>query len=113
MPAELNNVPDDQKIARQVELADQSQFMLDLLPRLLVICSVAANHSFVGALAQKLDLRLSLRRGVTGKFVAEIGESELQAFGENYRILNCLGELGKERALITLSPKSHNHPARR
>ena len=40
-PAEVHDVPDDQEVAGELELADQRELVLDLAPRLLVVRPVA------------------------------------------------------------------------
>ena len=70
--AEANNVPDDQKIAGQLEFLDQREFAVDLLARALICIAITRDATFVGAAAQKFDLRIAFCHRIRRKFVAQI-----------------------------------------
>src|SRR6202049_1150438 len=68
--AKANDVPNDQKVARKINLLDKGQFAVELPARFLMARSVARQHSFIGAVAQKLHLCLALRNRIPRKLVA-------------------------------------------
>ena len=51
--AELDQVPDDQKITGELQLFDHRQFALDLTLGLFLVRAVAAARAFIGPLAQE------------------------------------------------------------
>ena len=53
LAAELHDVPDDQEIARQLELFNQRQLALNLLARLVAIGPITIARAFIGTLAQE------------------------------------------------------------
>ena len=80
--AVLDEVPDDEEVAGQVEAADQGQLVLDLPPRLLGERprAVPVAGSRVGELAQEAERRLAPGQRVVGEAVAQVlqGEAEPQ-----------------------------------
>ena len=95
LAAEANNVPDDQEIAGQIQFFDHGQFAFDLLPRALVVRSVAAEHAVVRALAQKMHLRSAIRHRINRKLVAQIVQGELQARRKHLRVGDGFGKIRK------------------
>ena len=77
--AELDDIPDDQEIAGEAELLNQCEFALNLLPRPLVVGTVAVARAFVSALSQERIHRLAGRHGVLRELITEIVQSEFQA----------------------------------
>ena len=63
-PAEVHEVPDDEEVAGQLELADERQLPLDLAARFLVVRPVASARPLVGDSAEERELRSPL--GGTG-----------------------------------------------
>ncbi len=96
--AETNDVPDDQEIARQIELFDHGELALDLALGFFVIRAVALARAFIGELAQIRIHGLAGRDGVRGKLVAQIAERELQARRQVLRVGDGLGQIGEELA---------------
>ncbi len=94
--AELDQVPDDEEVARQSQLLDERQLALDLPAGALVIGLVAAARAFVGALPQKRIHRFAFGHRVLRKLVAEIGEDEFQAGGKLDRVGDGVGEVGEQ-----------------
>ena len=82
LPAEIDDVPDDQEVAGELELLDEIELARDLRARAIVIRPVALARADVGDLAQERRLRLAGRHRVVGKAVAEIGHRVLQPIGE-------------------------------
>ena len=66
-PAEVHEVPDDEEVAGEVELADERQLLLDLPAGLLVVRAVALARARLRGLAEERELRLPLRHRVVGK----------------------------------------------
>ncbi len=84
----LDDVPHDQEIAGELELADDRQLARDLLAYLgqqTVVAGIAARDAEPGHLLEKALLRLAGRHRVAGERVAEIGERERAALGDRAR----------------------------
>ena len=96
LAAEAHDVPDDQEIARQLELFDQRQLALDLLPRALVIRAVAPARAFVGELAQEATSACGLGHGIARELVAQVGQREIEARGDLARVGDGFGQIGEE-----------------
>ena len=90
--AEAHDVPDDQEIAGQLQLLDERQLALDLPPRALVIGTVAQARALFRQLAQERHLGLALGHGVARKFVAQVGQRELEARGNLHGVARWLPE---------------------
>ena len=102
LAAKLNDVPDDQEIAGQVELFDECELSLNLAVSAAAeiggegsgIVSIA--RAFLGTFTEKRIHGLAGRDGIPGKLIAEIGERELEALGELAGVGDRLGKIGKE-----------------
>src|SRR5579864_3811261 len=86
LAAEANQVPDDQKIAGELELFDQRQFAFDLgLGALLQISgsrAVARLKSLPRPFAQERHHALAFGYGIFGKFVAQVLQRKFEARGK-------------------------------
>ena len=82
LPAEIDDVPDDQEVAGELQLLDQIELARDLRARLVVIRPVALARADVGDAAQKRHLRLAGRHRVVGEAIAQVRHRVLQAVGE-------------------------------
>ena len=82
LPAEIDDVPDDEEVAGEIELLDEIELARDLRARAVVIRPVALARADVGDLPQERRLRLAGRHRIVGKAVAEIGHRVLQAIGQ-------------------------------
>ena len=96
-PAEVHEVPDDEEVAGEVQLADEGELPLDLPPRLLVVRPVALARPRLRGLAEEGELRLPLRHGVVREAVAEVLEGERQPLGERLGVAEEIGPVGEER----------------
>ena len=78
LAAVAHDLPDNEEISREIELFDQRQLTLDLPGGTIAQRAVALTRSFQRARAQKRIYALALWHWIAGKFVAQIGERELQ-----------------------------------
>ena len=97
LPAEIDDVPDDEEVAGELELLDEIELARDLRARAVVIRPVALARADVGDLAQERALRFAGRHRVVGKAVAEIGHRVLQAIGELARARDRAGMIAEQR----------------
>ena len=83
LAAEIDDVPDDQEVAGEIELLDQIQLALDL-PRVArsSIRPVALARAGLRDLAQERRHRLARRHRVFRKAVAEIGHRVVEPLGQ-------------------------------
>ncbi len=95
-PAELDDVPDDEKVTGELQFFDQRQLALDLPPCFFVIRQIAAPGAFLGALAQKRHHGLARRDRVAWKLVTQIGERKIQTRGNLSRVGDGFGQVGKQ-----------------
>ena len=94
-----HEVPDDEEVAGESELGDESEFMIELRPDLCAQGHVIAfGGTGVGEFAQKRGHVVAGRHGMIWEFVTEIGESEFQLCGDALGIDDCLREIGKQCA---------------
>ena len=96
--AELDDVPDDEEVAGQVELLDHVQLFLDL--RLRFARSAAGSASWRRSRRSCAGTTSPIspsRQRIVGKAVAEVGEREVERVGELPRAVERLGEIGEER----------------
>ena len=79
LPAVIDDVPDDQEIAGEVELLDERQLAVDLRAGPRVIRPVALARTRVGNLPQERRHRLAIGDRVARKAVAQIRHRVLEA----------------------------------
>ena len=91
LPAEIDDVPDDEEVAGEIELLDEIELARDLRAGAVVVRPVALARADVGDLPEERDLRLAGRHRVVGKAVAEIGHRVLQPIGELARARDAPG----------------------
>jgi hypothetical protein len=96
LAAEAHDVPDDEKVAGEVELADDGELVLELAAHSRSDAAVTLSGAAVGQLAQVADGRLSRRQGIVGKTVAEVGEGELALFGDAFGVGDRVGQVAEE-----------------
>ena len=73
LAAEVDDVPDDQEVAGEIELLDQIELARDLRARAVVKRTIAIARADVGNLAEERHLRLPRRHRIVGEAIAEIG----------------------------------------
>ena len=100
--AELDDVPDNQEIAREVEFFDEREFLLNLLVRPAAeaggesIRIIAIALAYRDALAEERVHGLTGRNGIPGELIAEVGESELEAIGKFAGVGDGFGKVGED-----------------
>ena len=82
VPAEIDDVPDDEEVAGEIEPLDEIELARDLRAGTVVIGPVALARAQVGELAEKRGVRLARRHGIVGKAIAEIGHRVFEPFGQ-------------------------------
>src|SRR5205085_4980259 len=96
LAAEINDVPDDQEISGEPELADERELFLDLAPHFRADRGVTLLRAEPDNLAQKRIHGLTSRNGKLGKFVADIFQRERQPFGQIGSVLDRFRQIAKQ-----------------
>ena len=107
--AEIDDVPDDQKITGEAELLDERQLFIQLRRHGRADRGVALLRAEERDGAQKRIHRVALRHREIGKFVAEIFERKLEALREAHRCLRSR-PVDRGRALAFLRRSSNAVP---
>src|SRR5882724_4268846 len=99
--AKVDDVPDDQKVTRKMELLDQRQLAIDLLKRSLVRrhsvrAVVAPSRALIGALAKERVHRLAVGYGILRELIAEILEREAKSRGKLASVRDRLRQISKQ-----------------
>ena len=95
--AEPDDVPDDEEVAREIELFDEVELLLDLGLGAGGQGPVAGAGAVPGDLAEVGDGGLGDGQRVVGEAVAEIGQGELELVGELGRGAHRPRVVGEER----------------
>ena len=82
LAAEIDDVPDDQEVAGEIELLDQIELALDLRRARSSIRPISFARARLRDLPEKRRHRFSRRHRVIGKPVAEIGHRVCEPIGE-------------------------------
>ena len=82
--AEVHDVPDDQKVAGEIEPLDEIELARDLRAGAIVIRPVPLARAEVGELAEKRRRGFARRNGIFRKPIAEIGHRVLQPLGQRF-----------------------------
>ena len=98
LAAEIDDVPDDQEVAGELELLDQIELARDLRARPLVMAGSARARQSASAQERR---SLARRHGIVGEAVAEIG----------HRVLQPIGELASGRRLRMIANSAPSPPA--
>ncbi len=98
LAAEVDDVPDDQEIAGQLQLLDEIEFARDLRAGLVVIRTVAIARADIGDAPQERRLRLAGRHRIFREAVPEVGHRELQPLRQVERVGQRMRMIGEERA---------------
>ena len=100
LAAEADQIPDNQKIAGQLEFFDQRQLTLNLAPGAAlqagIRTSVALLKTFPGPLPQKRHHGLAFRHGISGEFVPQGFEREFEPGGQFHRVGQSLRQVGEK-----------------
>ena len=97
LAAEIDDVPDDQEVAGEIELLDQIELARDLRAGAIGIRLVAFARADAGDLAQKGRLRVAGRHGIRREAIAEIGHRELQPIGQLGGAADRVRHIGEQR----------------
>ena len=95
--AEIDDVPDDQKITGEAELLDERQLFVQFRRHGRADRGVALLRAEERDRAEKRIHRVSVRHRVIGKIVAEIFEGELNALRESHRIGDGVRSIAEKR----------------
>jgi hypothetical protein len=85
LTAVVDDVPDDEEVAGEIELLDQVELARDLRVGAIVIGPVTIAGAGIGDVPQERRLRLAVRDRVGGEPVAEIRHRVLEALGQRDR----------------------------
>ena len=96
LPAEIDDVPDDEEIAGEIELLDEVQLARDLGARAIVIRPVPFAGARLRDLAQERRHRLARRHRVLRKAVAEIRHRVLEPIRQRARAGDGLRQIAEE-----------------
>ena len=97
LAAEIDDVPDDQKIAGEPELLDERQFFIQLCLHRRADRGVALLRAEERDRAKERIHRVAVRHRVIGKIVAEIFEGKLEPLGQAHGVVDRVGPIAKER----------------
>ena len=95
--AEIDDVPDDEEVAGEVQLVDEIELAGDLRARPIVKRPVPLPRAHLGDLPEKRGLGLARRHRILGKPIAQIRHRVLQAIGELARARHRLRQIAEER----------------
>ncbi len=98
MAAEIDDVPDDEEVAGEIEALDEIELARNLRAGPIVIRTIALARAQVGQLAEKRAVRLARRHRIVGKAIAEIGHRVVEPLAEHL----CRGE---RRGQIAKQPR--------
>ena len=96
LPAEIDDVPDDEEVAGEIELLDEVQLALDLPPRAIVVRPIPFACARLRDLPQERRHRLAARHGVIGKAIAEVRHRVLEPVGQLARPGDRFGDVGEQ-----------------
>ncbi len=100
-PAEADDVPDDEEVAREVELPDQIELAFELGLGARGERPEAAAGAVPGHPAEVRDRALPRRQGVVREAVAELVEGELELGGEGRRLRDRPPPVGVQNPHLT------------
>ncbi len=96
LAAEINNVPDNQKISGKTEFLNQVQFFFELTLDRAADRRVTLLRAKPGDRAQKRIHRVALRHGKIRKFIAKIFQRKGESFGQARGVFNRFRQIAKE-----------------
>ena len=96
MAAEIDDVPDDEEVAGEIEALDEIELARNLRARAIVIRPIPLARTEIGELAQKRAVRLARRHGIVGKAIAEIGHRVIEPLAKRLGRRQRLGQIAKQ-----------------
>ena len=100
LPAEVDDVPDDQEITGEVQLLDEIELARNLRARPIVVRAVSIARADLGHLPQERRLRLAWRNRIVREPVTEIGHRVLQAIRKLARAGDGVRPIAEERGHV-------------
>ena len=80
--AEIDDVPDDEEVAGQIEPLDEVELARNLRTGPVVVRTIALARAQIGQLAEKRRVRLARRHRIVGEAITEIGHRIFDPFGD-------------------------------
>src|SRR5262249_40414283 len=99
----IHDVPHDQEITGEPELADESELFLELASHFRAYRSVTLLRAEPDNRPQKRIHRMPCWNRIIGKFVADIFERERQPLGQAGCILDCFRQIAKNCAHLAIA----------
>ncbi len=96
LPAVVDDVPDDQEVAGEIELLDEIELAGDLRARLLVIRAIAIARADFRHVAQERRRGLARRHGIDREAISQIRHRVLEPLGQRLRACERFGKIGEE-----------------
>ena len=96
MAAEIDDVPDDQEVAGEIETLDEIELARNLRAGAIVIRPIPLARAEIGQLAEKRDVRLARRHRIVGKAIAEIGHRVVEPLAERLGRRQRRGQIAKQ-----------------
>ena len=96
LPAVIDDVPDDEEVAGEIELLDQIELARDLRAGAVVIRPVAIARAGLGDVAEERHLGFAGRHRIRRKAVAEIRHRVFEPLGQRQRSGQRVGAIGKQ-----------------
>src|SRR6202040_3849285 len=96
--AEPDDVPDDEEIARQIELLDHGQLLLDLPLRFCSERTETRRRSVPGDLAKERHVGLAVRQRILRELIAEVRQCEIEALRKLPRVVDRVRKIVEKRA---------------
>ena len=101
--AEIHDVPDDQKISWEPELADEREFFFELpfyrgADRGITLLRAKPRNR-----AQERIHIVTIRHGKRGKFITDVFERKREPLSQPRRVFNCFRQIAKQVAHFRLA----------
>ena len=96
MAAEIDDVPDDEEVAGEIETLDEIELTRNLRAGPIVIRPIALPRAQVGQLAEKRAVGLARRHRIVGKAIAEIGHRVVEPLAERLGRGEPRGQIAKQ-----------------
>ena len=96
LPAVVDDVPDDQEVAGEIELLDEIELAGNLRAGLLVIGAVSVARTHVRHVAQERRRGFAGRHGIDRESISQIRHRVLEPLGQGLRACDRFGKIGEE-----------------